>query len=306
MLDAGWPRRAQPASGAGPLIGLRIWFEPGAWRVGPAWAVAAGALASGAPLLADAAPLRLVGAALLADSVWGALWRMTVLAPGAHDGPASEAVQLPYYQPTSPAGRLLRLLRRISGGAGWPELFASMAAALVLGVLLGAPALILTAAAWATMLWGWLLTQTGRRPAICDALLNVGLPWLLGFVVMAPALAKAIALSLGGHASLQVRQAAPGLLLGLAFVIQEWGIRRASLSSGRRLAALWLGQVAAPAMLIGLRQTPIVIVATTLLLPVAWLVWRAERAQGDLGGALTRSEPWRLAAMLAAAVLLAR
>lgn len=307
MLDAERPWRTQPTTGVGPLIGLRLWIGSGIWRIGPAWAVLAGALTSGAALLADATPLRLIGAALLADSVWGVLWRMTALAPGVQDESTAETIGLPYYRQTSPAGRFLRLLRRISGGAGWPELFASLVAALILGLLLGAPALILTVAAWAVTLWGWLLIQAGRRPAACDAMLNVGLPWLLGWAITTPAILDVVAQLLdGAYEPLRSMNAPSGLLLGLAFVIQEWGIRRTSLSQGRRLTGLWAGQAAVPVALIGLHQTPTVIVAAALLLPGAWLFWRAGRGQVALAVALSRSGPWRLAAMLTAAILLMR
>lgn len=304
MLDAERPRRAQLASGVGPLIGLRIWIGSGIWRIGPAWAVLAGALTSGAALLADTTPLRLVGTALLADSVWGVLWRMTALTPAAQDDPPAETIGLPYYRQTSPAGRFLRLLWRISGGAGWPELFASVAAALILGLLLGAPALILTIAAWAITLWGWLLIQAGRRPAACDALLNVGLPWLLGWAMAAPAIPSATAQLLSGaHEPLRSLNASAGLWLGLAFVIQEWGMRRASLAQGRRLIGFWAGQAAVPVVLIGLHQTSTLIPVAALLLPGAWLFWRVGRGQGDVAVALSHSGPWRLAAMLTAALL---
>lgn len=307
MLDAERPRRVQPATDVGPLIGLRIWIGPGIWRIGPAWAVLAGALTSGAALSADAMPLRLVGAALLADSMWGVLWRMTALAPATQADPPAETIGLPYYRQTSPAGRFLRPLQRISGGAGWPELFASLAAALILGLLLGAPALILTAAAWAITLWSWLLIQAGRRPAAGDALLNVGLPWLLGWAIATPAIPVAAAQLLDGvHEPLRSMNAPSGLLLGLAFVIQEWGIRRTSLAQGQRLIGFWVGQAAVPVALIGLHQAPIVIVVAALLLPGAWLFWRVGRGQVALAVALSHSGPWRLAAMLTAALFLMR
>lgn len=307
MRDAGWPWPARSAPGVGPLIGLRIRIRSGIWRIGPAWAVLAGAMASDAALLADATPLRLVGAALLADAMWGALWRMTALAPAAQDDPAPELVRVPYYQQMSPAGRFLRQLRHLSGDADWPELVASIAAALILGALLGVPALILTIAAWAITLWGWFLARAGRRSAVCDALLNVGLPWLLGFAIMMPTLPTSGGPWLDGGPGLSPAvKALPGLLLGLAFSIQEWGIRRACLSAGRRQIGLWLGMAAVPAMLIGLHQTPIVILTAVLLLPGAWLCWRATRLQGGVHAALARSGPWRLAAMLTAAMWLAR
>jgi hypothetical protein len=263
----------------------------GLLRIGPAWAVLAGALAGGGALFADAVPLRLVGAALLADSVWGVLWRMTAGAadrrsdalPGAA---AADLSRLPYYQAGSPAGQALGLLRDMIAGATWHELFVALALAVALGLLLGLPALLLTVVAWAVTLWGWLLAQSGRQPAACDALLNVGLPWLLGLTLVGPG-----ALPL------------PGLALGLAFTALGWGARRAALSQGRRTTGLWLGQAAVILALIGLQQTAALISAALLLAPPAWLIWRG--ADEDVHAALARSGPWWLAALLVVSYQLA-
>lgn len=303
MFDAEWARRVRLGAGAGPLIGLRVWIGPEIWRIGPAWAVLAGALASGAALLADTTPLRLVGAILLADSVWGVLWRMTSLPPAAGGERPAETLNLPYYREASPAGRIVRLLHWLTAGAGWPELLASFVLATVLGLLLGPSALLLTVMAWAVALWGWLLMQSGRQPAACDALLNVGAPWLLGLAVAEPATLPALWRTVAGEAALpgELARLSAGVLLGLAFTVQGWGSRRAFLSHGRRSIGLWLGQAAILAVLIGLQQTQALVVVALLLLPPAWLLWQAG---DDLRAALARSGAWWLAAMLTAATSL--
>ncbi len=294
MSDAGLARRVRFGAGAGPVIGLRIWVGPDLWRIGPAWAVLAAAVASAASLTAGAFLLRLIGAAFLADSVWGVVWRMTSLPSAEESGLPVEAVRLPYYQPTGPAGRLLQFLRRVIADASWRELFASVAAALILSVLLGVPALLLTLVAWAVALWGWFLAQMGRQPAACDALLNVGLPWLLGWTLALPESA------LWRPTAIPFATLAPGL----AFTVLGWGARRAFLSSGRRSVGLWLGQAAVIAVPIGLQNPIASIVVTLLLLPPAWLIWQGRLTDTDLGQALSYSGPWWLAAMLVSAVTL--
>jgi hypothetical protein len=163
-------------------------------------------------------------------------------------------------------------------GATWHELFVALALAVALGLLLGIPALLLTVVAWAVTLWGWLLAQSGRQPAACDALLNVGLPWLLGLTLIGPGAPL------------------PGLALGLAFTALGWGARRAALSQGRRTTGLWLGQAAVILALIGLQQTAALISAALLLAPPAWLIWRG--ADEDVHVTLARSGPWWLAALV--------
>jgi len=315
MFDAARDERLRLGADAGPLTTLRVGVAPGLGllRIGPAWAVLAGALASGAPaaLAAEALPLRLAGAALLADAVWGVFWRLTAREPGAPIGPVSAAAdslgRLPYFQAGSPAGRSWRLLRDMAPGATWQELLAAVILALALGLLLGLPALALTVAAWAVTLWGWLLVQADRRPAACDALLNVGLPWLLGLTLAAwPAPAAG---------DLPLR----GLALGFAFTILGWGARRAFLTQGRLAGGVWLGQAAVVIALIALQQTVALVLVAVLLLPPAWLIWRATITppgacpgynegvtNRDVRDALARSGPWWLAAMLAAAAFILR
>jgi hypothetical protein len=294
MLDAVRPRRPRLGAGAGPLIGLGISVGPGVWRIGPAWAVLAGALASGAPLWGDAVPLRLVGAVILADSAWGVIWRLTAADDAERPNQLAEDKHLPYFQPRSPAGHALGMLRDIAPGASWRELTTALVLTGVLGLLLGVSALALSAVAYVVILWAWALGRAGKQPAVCDALLNVGLPWLLGLILARDAL--------------QWSDAAPGLLpgvaMGIAFAALQWGTRRAYLSSGSRMFAVWLGQAAVLLALIGVEQPWIVAIVSALLLPPAMWLWRNSAMAMGVERALRQSGPWWLAAMLLSAVAL--
>jgi len=294
MLDAVRPRRPRLGAGAGPLIGLGVSVGPGVWRIGPAWAVLAGALASGAPLLGDAVPLRLVGAAILADSAWGVLWRLTATDDTDRANQLAEDDHLPYFQPQSPAGRAIGMLRDIAPGASWRELTTALALTGVLSLLLGVPALVLSVVAYAVILWAWALGRAGKQPAVCDALLNVGLPWLLGLVLARDAV------QWGGAAPVVL----PGVMMGIAFTTLQWGTRRAYLSNGSRMFAVWLGQAAVLLALIGVGQLWVLVLAAALLLPPAMWLWRSRAVATGVERALRQSGPWWLAAMLLSAVAL--
>ncbi|MGC8780847.1 MAG: hypothetical protein ACP5UQ_08290 [Anaerolineae bacterium] len=293
MFNATRPGRPRLEAGAGPLIGLRVFLGPHIWRIAPAWAMLAGALTSGAAPLAGTAPLRLLGAAILADSLWGMLWRLTAGGEGALSAVPVMARHVPYYHAQSPAGRTLRLIRYMIADAGWHELVVALGSAAVLSLLLGWPALALTALAWAITLWAWLLTQARSRPAGCDALLNVGLPWLLGWALM------------GNPESLLSAPAGwSGPILGAAFVLMQWGAQRVYLTGGRRMAAAWLGQLSVVVALIGLQQAAALVPAVLLLLPSWWLLRRAGQGEIEMRTALAQSGPWWLAAMLLSAYML--
>jgi hypothetical protein len=296
MLDAVRPRRPRLGAGAGPLIGLSVSVDPVVWRIGPAWAVLAGALASGAPLLGDAVPLRLVGAAILADSAWGVLWRLTAADDADRANQVAEADHLPYFRPQSPAGRVLGMLRNIAPGASWRELTIALVLTGVLGLLLGALALALSAVAYVVIVWAWALGRAGKQPAICDALLNVGLPWLLGLILARDAL------QWSGIVSVPL----PGIVMGLAFTTLQWGARRAYLSNGSRMFAIWFGETAVLLALIAVEQPWmwILMITAALFLPPAMWLWRSSVMAEGVERALRQSGPWWLAAMLLSAVAL--
>jgi len=279
----------------GPLIGLRVSLSRSVWRIGPAWAVLAGALASGAPLWGGAALLRLVTAVGLADGAWGAVWWLT--AAGAAGSHREQGVTsfLPYAQPDAPLAHLAHGLRRmVSPGAHWHELLAGLALMTVLSILLGRPALILSPVALLVILWGWVLVQRDLRPCLCYALLNIGLPWVLGTLLAGP----------GTLSALSGRQI-QGLWLAAAFTILQWGVQRAQLVQRSRARGVWLGGVALIAVLIGLQQPGVLAVVAGLLLPPAWWLLEVRRAAGDRTGVLARCAPWWWGAMLLAAITLA-
>jgi len=254
----------------------------------------AGALASGAPLLGDAVPLRLVGAAILADSAWGVLWRLTAADEADRSNRLAEDGRLPYFQPQSPAGRALGMLRDIAPGASLREVTTALVLTGVLGLLLGVSAVVLSVVALAVILWAWALSRAGKQPAICDALLNVGLPWMLGWTL--------------ARYALQWSDTAPVLLpaaaVGVAFTALQWGTRRAYLSNGGRMFAAWLGQAAVLLALIGIEQSWVLVLAAALfLLPAMWL-WRSRAMAMGVERALQQSGPWWLAAMLLSAIAL--
>jgi hypothetical protein len=294
MLDAVRPRQPRLGAGAGPLIGLSVSISPDVWRIGPAWAVLAGALASGVPLLGDAVPLRLVGAAILADSAWGVFWRLTAADDADRLEQRAEDHHLPYFRSQSPAGRAIGMMRDIAPGASWRELTTALVLTGVLGLLLGVSALVLSVVAYAVILWAWALGRAGKQPAVCDALLNVGLPWLLGLALARDALPWSDASPV----------LLPGIVMGAAFTALQWGARRAYLSNGSRMLAVWLGQAAVLLALIGVEQPQLVVLAAALFLPpMSWL-WRSAAMATDIERALRQSGPWWLTAMLLGAIAL--
>ena len=282
-LGRGWPPH-RPGRIRGPR---RVANRAGMGRVSRR-------AASGAPLLGDAVPLRLVGAAILADSAWGVLWRLTAADDTDRVSRRAEGDHLPYFQPHSPAGRALRMLHDIAPGASWRELTTALVLTGILGLLLGVPALLLSVVAYAVILWAWALGRAGKQPAVCDALLNVGLPWLLGLL-----LARDVV-----HWRDAVPVLLPGVVMGVAFTTLQWSTRRTYLSNGSRMSAVWLGQAAVLLALIGVKQPwALVLVAALSLLPAMWL-WRSHALATEVEGTLQQSGPWWLAAMLVSAVAL--
>lgn len=262
-------------SGAGPLVRLHIVPSRLLWRIGPAWAVLAGALVAGAPLLAADALFRLTAAAVLADLLWGAL-RQSGPAPQSGQAAAQSApAALPYARPDAP---LAAFLTGLSGHqadplrAPWQGLLLSLALIGGLSVLLGPAAMLLSVAA--LLVWGGWRVLGGA--AFGDAVLDVALPWLLGA-------------SLAGRAAF----AWPVWALAGAFTLLQWGALRAQ---GGRAALGWLGQGAVLAVLIALRQPWALASVAMLLAPATW--WLAARRPGALAYAL----PWWWGAMMIAAL----
>jgi len=288
----------QPLSGAGgqgvaetgPLV--RLYFAPSRmlWRIGPAWAVVAGAVAAGAPLGNAASLLRLATAVILADLVWGILRRIIPDSPGAGGTATLRAPSLPYGRSDAP---LAQVMQTVASGqhastAPWLGWLGGLALTVVLGLLLGTPALVISAAAVGLIFLTRALFQRDSCPSFCLAFLDVGLPWALGAVLVWPDVA--------GEALLWFSQVG---MLAAAFTLLQWGLYRARFSAGRRLVALYFGQVMLLVTLVLLRQPWAVAVAALLLAPPTW--WLARRGEAEV--ALARALPWWWASMLAVAAI---
>ncbi|MBM4456556.1 MAG: hypothetical protein FJ011_02130 [Chloroflexi bacterium] len=283
-------------AGAGPLTILRASLSGGLLRIGPAWAVLAGALSSRTPLDNGAALLRLAGAMVLADVGWGIVWRLTA-ADSAEEaqGDAGFASFAPYAQPGALLARIRTRLQHMaaihgaSAASSWHELLVGLALIVVLGLLLGLPAFLLSCAAILVVFWSWSIAQRGFRPALCHSLVGTALPWMLGVTLA----------GVNITAEDSVAWFAPGVLM-VAFATLQWRVHRAYLGLGTR--GIWLGQAAVLAALIWLRQPVAAAVAACLLAPPYWWLARVGPAVQDVSLFLARSAPWWWATMILAAI----
>jgi hypothetical protein len=291
--------QTQPSSSAGghgvaetgPLVHLHFAPSRMLWRIGPAWAVVAGAVAAGAFLGNAASLLRLATAVILADLVWGILRRIIPDSPGTGGTAALRAPSLPYGRSDAP---LARVMQTVASGqhastAPWLGWLGGLALTVVLSWLLGAPTLLISAAAVGLFFLTRALFRHGCCPSFCLALLDVGLPWALG--------AALVWSNVDGEMRGWLVQMG---MLAAAFTVLQWGLYRARFSDdGRRLIALYIGQAVLLGALVLLRQSWAVVIAALLLAPPTW--WLARRGAAEV--ALARALPWWWASMLAVAAI---
>jgi hypothetical protein len=288
----------QPLSGAGgqdttetgPLVHLHFAPSRMLWRIGPAWAVVAGAVAAGASLGSGASLLRLATAVILADLIWGILRRIIPDSPSSEGTASPQTPSLPYGRSDAP---LARIMQTVASGqhastAPWLGWLGGLALTVVLSLLLGAPALLISAAAVGLIFLARALFRRGCCPSFCLALLDVGLPWILGAALVWP--------NVAGEARVWFLQMG---MVAAAFTVLQWGLYRARFSAGRRLVALCFGQVMLLGALVMLRQPWAVAVTALLLAPPAW--WLARGGEAEV--ALARALPWWWASMLAVATI---
>lgn len=284
-----------PASRVGqPMI--RATFRPTAsWlRIGPAWAVLAGALSL--PLGAwDAADLlRVLAAVVLADPIWGAIWHTAqqgMVESRVPPSPVAVREPIPFALPGSPAARLAAWLRgepaaadqtgTWHAAAGWPV---ALLLALLLALPLGPAALILTGGVLGLSLLRLVWSRHDRAPpAMLDASLVVGLPWMLGITATN---------DLQLVATLQVG----------AFVLLTWGILRAE--QGLRFARglIVVGQLAVLMVLVW-QRLPLAagLLGACFVMPWWLLAWTPGTPAGTY--ALRAMQPWLLAAMLLSVII---
>jgi hypothetical protein len=195
----------------GPLVQLELSFTRFPWRIAPMWAVVAGATAGGLSFVDPRDLLRLLGSVVLADVAWGILrhYAEHSVMPALVRVPAV----LPYATADSPLARALAALA-LPGRedrAGWQGALVGLTLTTGLSVLLGWEAGFLSLAALSVMWVTWLVRGRGDRPVLSDAVLDVGLPGLLGLAL----------------AGLPVGEP-PWVLLGLgaAFVGLHWAALR--------------------------------------------------------------------------------
>lgn len=277
-----------------PLV--RATFRPTAsWlRIGPGWAVMAGALSLPLGEWDATVLLRVLTALLLADPIWGAFWhsRQPTLSVD-NSAPPSTAGRgsIPYALPAAPATRLATWLR---GGptlseptpawhpaAGWPV---ALLLAFLLALWLGPAALALTAVAVGLSLLRLVWTRHDHAaPAVVDASLVAGLPWLMGMVAVA-GLSRT------------------GVLVAAAFVLLVWGLLRAEQGLHHARTITIVGQAMVLAVLVWQgRPLAAGLVGASFLVPWWLLAW----SPGTMSGARAQSavQPWYLAAMLLSAVI---
>ncbi len=250
---------------AGPLVQLQISVTRTAWRLAPAWAVLAGAVAVMRLPLGPTDGLRMAGAVVLGDLVWGMLRRGTEV-HAASTGIA-RAPDAPYGQPAAPLSRLVQTLG--TADVSWQSAVAGVALALGGGFLFGWAGLLLSLAALTCILVGWSIASQGRMPAACHAALDVLLPWVLGIVA---------ADGLGGGA-------APweAMVIGAAFALLQWGYLRTTQGAiaGSPLP-LVLGMGCVISVLVALGWPRAAALVAVLFAPVAY--WFAGAASDESGG----------------------
>ena len=272
---------------AGPLVRLHVSLSRAPWRIAPAWAVLAGALAVGSPVFQPALALRVVAAVVLGDLAWGLVRRSGVTAVISASADQVRGVGLPYSQDNAPLSRISRALTLI--GMTWQGVLAGLIFLLGGGLLIGLPAVALSVLAVLIGARSWSSARRGVTPAVSMALLDVLLPWLLGMFAV-------------GWAYADATSRWPPLLVALGFTVLQWGILHAAASrAGQRSLAIDIGIITVLSVLIALRMPWAAAVVAVLLAPVAYWFHALEREDGSISAC---SGPWALIALLVAALAL--
>ena len=264
-------------------LNAQIWLGQFPWRPTAGWTVIAALLATGlveSRFDLDWKTLALL--LLLVDPLWGSLWRLAAgraeLLP-LHSQAVSYEVWLPYLRPGSPAARLLGW----NNAGALPLLFRvalpSLCLTGALAVVLGAPAVWMTALVMVVSLLGWVSRRTLQRtPALLHSIVTIALPWLLTINLL--------------DSEASAAQRAPQITLLVLWVLHNWGEGRA-IRSGIDWFGLALLAVAEISLitLFVLAQAPLWIAPLLVLCLPTWLLI----AQGQ---SVQRANVWWLLAML--------
>lgn len=268
-------------------VNAQFWFSRSPLRPTAGWAVVAALLMTGWPVLPVAVVWRdLALVLLLADPLWGSIWRLAAgrveLLP-LRERELSHSVWLPYLKPGSPAARLLgrddhgvlHLILRV--------VLPTVALAGAIAWVLGPTALWLTAMIVAAGVVGWIIRHSlGVIPALLHSLVTVTLPWLLGLLLL-------------GLTPDHDRW--PSMVaLVLLWTAHNWGEGRYLRAPGDRLgiALLALSDIGI-ALLLVVSRAPLALAALAVIWLPLWLLIYQERARQRLNF-------WWLVAMLISAV----
>lgn len=284
----------------GPLIKLEVRStRPLTW-LGPAWAALCGAVASGRLTLSGQNLLVLLIALFLADALWGTLWYLiaekdwSVSSNWPSQAQEASLTALLYTAPGSPSHRVFsRLGRKL---AWWREVFwprqgsallglvVTLPLTLILAIILGRRGIILTSAALAIMLLALLRArQHGTPPPSLQAILEMGLAWLVGHTTFA-------SLTLWSF------------LLAIFYTVAYRSCLTLVKNRAKHsLSLLRVSQAAVIALLIFLRQPVVAGVVGLLLLPQMLLQPFLGQGRVELWY-LRRTSPFLMAGMLLAAL----
>jgi hypothetical protein len=269
-------------------VNAQFWLSRFPLRPTAGWAIVAGLLSAGAmrqwPAVAWAS---LVLLWLLADPLWGGIWRLaggrTEILPLRDRDLDGETEWLPYFEPGSPAGMLLGRDRQGAMHLVLRVGLPTVILAAVVAIVLGPAAMWITLAVLAVTVLGWIGRHTlGSVPALLHSFVTIAFPWLL-------------TLSLVGIAVRSEGWPAPVLLL-LIWFVHNWGELRMLRTSADvpGIAAIAVADVGLVLLLVTIKQPVWLVVLVALWLPTWFAISRRQPAN--------RLSFWWLAAMLASAV----
>jgi hypothetical protein len=278
----------------GPVLNLKFRLSGSPLRMGPAWAVIAGAVAGHAPIVGAENLLQLAGALLLADAVWGVFWPQI---PLRRDQPTDRSPRrrLPYSAFESPLSRILSVFAGESdeaGDEGWHGILGGLVLAAITSLLLGRAAILLSSLALAVSLGARFLSVRGRMWALCVALLSIGLPWALG-----------ASLGWTPGTPLHERHLGAPLAVGAAFTVLAWMSQYVRVANSWHPARpVWVGQILVLMTLVAVQEPlALAVMGCLAVVPGLWLS-RKRSCPQQMNEAMANSEPWWLASMLVSAL----
>lgn len=286
---------------SGRFISLRMEMGSSSAWLGSAWAALCGAVASGQIGLRAQSLFLLLAVLFLVDPVLGGVWRLIVstdwfaLFAGGHLSREEVLLKsLPYTSPGSPGYRASRWLAGVLAwwrrdfrphvGTEFLSLVLTLGLAVTLASLLGPWVALLTLAAFVLMAVVLFASdQRGTISVSLKAILELGLPWLIGHLAFS---------------SLNWESAAFALAYTVAYCA------RLILLDGKWRAAIRLlngSQIVVVALLIMVKEPILAGITGLLLLPQLLLqpfLWRGEAERWYW----QRSQPWLMASMLVIAL----